>query len=104
MTKPKSQSSLNNIPNSIGPLRSILKSDEELEYGLRGVVRILGGRGKSRKNGYFFEGFKTVFASEIGEQIEHEETFLDHDSLKIIIKLPDPADPEMKEIVRHQIT
>jgi hypothetical protein len=60
--------------------------------------------GKNRKNGYFFEGFKTVFASEIGEQIDHEETFLDHDSLKIIIKLPDPADPSMKEAIRHEIT
>jgi len=104
MTRSKDQEPLTRIPNITEPLRGILKSTEELEYGLRGVVRILGGRGKSRKNGYFFEGFKTVFASEIGETIEHEETYLDHDSLKIIIKLPDPPDPEMKEAIRHQIT
>jgi hypothetical protein len=102
MPKSDNDESMTRIPNIVKPLSSIFKSEEELEYGLRGVVRILAGRGK--KNGFFFEGFKTVFASEIGEHVEHEETFLDHVNLKIIIKLPDPPDPEMKESIRHHIT
>jgi hypothetical protein len=104
MSRSKRDSSLSKIPDLIQPLRGILKSDEELEYGLRGVVRILGRRGKNGKNGYFFEGFKTVFASEIGEEIQYEETFLDYENLKIVIKLPDPLDSSMKESIRHQIT
>ena len=40
----------------------------------------------------------------MGGLIRHEETFLDYENLKIIIKLPDPADPSMKEVIRHQIT
>jgi hypothetical protein len=39
MSKQKNNPSINFIPNIIRPPRSILKSDEELEYGLRGVVR-----------------------------------------------------------------
>lgn len=89
-------------PNLTMPLRGVIRSDDELEYGLRGVVRILSGRGKDGKNGYFFEGFKAVFGSEIGEDIRHEETFLDYENLKIVIKLPDPEDPEQKEVIRHQ--
>jgi hypothetical protein len=89
-------------PNLNEPLKGVLNSTEELEYGLRGVVRILSGRGKAGKNGYFFEGFKAVFASEIGEDIRHEETFLDYENLKIVIKLPDPEDPKQKELIRHQ--
>jgi hypothetical protein len=90
------------IPNLGEALRGVISSTEELEYGLRGVVRILSGRGKAGKNGYFFEGFKAVFASEIGEDVLHEETFLDYENLKIIIKLPDPTDPKQKELIRHQ--
>ena len=91
------------IPNALQPLQGVLKSDEEL-YGIRGVVRILSGHGRGGKNAYFFEGFKVVFGSEIGEEILHEETFLDHENLKIIIKLPNPADSALKESIRRQAT
>ena len=103
MAKNKRTTLHTEIPNLGEALRGVITSTEELEYGLRGVVRILSGRGgKSGKNGYFFEGFKAVFASEIGEEIQHEETFLDYENLKIIIKLPDPKDPTEKELIRHQ--
>ncbi|HEX7673547.1 MAG TPA: hypothetical protein VF412_05220 [Bdellovibrio sp.] len=92
------------IPDLGEALRGVLHSEDELQYGLRGVVRILSNRGKSGKNGYFFEGFKVSFASELGEVIEHEETFLDYENLKIIIKLPDPKDSKNKEVIRHQYT
>ena len=104
MSKSKNKNTMEQIPNIAAPLQAVLRSDEELKYGLRGVVRILGGRGTNGRNGYFFEGFKTVFASEIGERIDHEEVFLDYENLKIIIKLPDPSDPTMREAIRHQIT
>jgi hypothetical protein len=90
------------IPRLEEPLKGVIKSTDELEYGLRGVVRILSGRGKAGKNGYFFEGFRAVFASEIGEDIQFEETFLDYENLRIVIKLPDPKDPKQKEAIRHQ--
>ena len=102
MSKGKKSSRHSEIPNLSEPLRGAIHSADELEYGLRGVVRILSGRGKAGKNGYFFEAFKAVFASEIGEDIQFEETFLDYENLKIIIKLPDPKDPKQKEIIRHQ--
>lgn len=90
------------IPDLSETLRGVLHSEDELQYGLRGVVRILSSRGRSGKNGYFFEGFKVLFSSELGEEIEHEETFLDYENLKIIIKLPDPKDNKSREIIRHQ--
>lgn len=102
MPKPKKSKNHAEIPDIGEPLKGALRSADELEYGLRGVVRILSGRGKAGKNGYFFEGFKAVFASEIGEDIQHEETFLDYENLKIVIKLPDPSDQQKKELIRHQ--
>jgi hypothetical protein len=102
MAKTKKNPMHAEIPKIGEPLRGVIRSTDELEYGLRGVVRILSGRGKAGKNGYFFEGFKAVFGSEIGEDIQFEETFLDYENLKIIIKLPDPKDPETKELIRHQ--
>lgn len=90
------------IPQLREPLKGALKSTDELQYGLRGVVRILSGRGRAGRNGYFFEGFKVAFASEIGEEIQFEETFLDYENLKIIIKLPDPDDPKKRELIRHE--
>ena len=101
MRKGKKNQLHSEVPNLGEPLKGVINSTDELEYGLRGVVRILSGRGKAGKNGYFFEGFKAVFGSEIGEDIEHEETCLDHGNLKIIIKLPDPQDPKQKEMIRH---
>ncbi|NUN07193.1 MAG: hypothetical protein HUU57_15715 [Bdellovibrio sp.] len=92
------------IPDLGEALRGVLHSEDELQYGLRGVVRILSNRGRNGKNGYFFEGFKVVFGSEINEEVSHEETFLDYENLKIIVKLPDPKDSKSKEIIRHQYT
>ena len=104
MSKDKKSQFIPEIPDLGEALRGVLRSEDELQYGLRGVVRILGNRGKNGKNGYFFEGFKVLFASELNEDIQHEETFLDYENLKIIIKLPDPKDPQNKEIIRHQYT
>lgn len=102
MAKGKKNSLHAEVPKLGEPLKEVIKSTDELEYGLRGVVRILSGRGKAGKNGYFFEGFRAVFASELGEDIKFEETFLDHENLKIVIKLPDPIDPSKKELIRHE--
>lgn len=93
-------SQLPEIPDLSEPLRGVLHSEDEV-YGLRGVVRILSNRGRSGKNGYFFEGIKVVFASEINEKVTHEKTFLDYENLEIVVKLPDPVDPIKKELIRH---
>lgn len=92
------------IPDLGEALRGVLHSEDELQYGLRGVVRILSSRGRTAKNGYFFEGFKVLFSSELREIVEHEETFLDYENLKIAIKLPDPKDTKNREVIRHQYT
>ncbi len=92
------------IPDFGKAFKGVLRSEEELQYGLRGVVRILSNRGKNGKNGYFFEGFKVQFASELKEIILNEEVFLDYENLKIIIKLPDPKESKNKEVIRHEYT
>lgn len=89
-------------PNLSEPVQNVLHSSDDLEFGLRGVVRILSGRGKAGRNGYFFEGFKALFASELGEEILFEETFLDYENLKIVIKLPDPLDSTQKDMIRRE--
>ena len=70
------------IPDFGKAFKGVLRSEEELQYGLRGVVRILSNCGKNGKNGYFFEGFKVQFASELKEIILNEEVFLDYENLK----------------------
>lgn len=102
MKEKKNQFSATEIPDLSGSIRNVIHSEDELQYGLRGVVRILSHR--RGKTGYFFEGFHVLFASELNENIEHEETYLDYENLKIIIKLPDPKDPANREIIRHQYT
>lgn len=104
MSKDKKSQFIPEIPDLGEALRGVLRSKEELQYGLRGVVRILGNRGSHGKNGYFFEGFRVLFASELNEAIQYEETFLDYENLKIVVKLPDPKDPQNKEVIRHQYT
>lgn len=102
--KKKGPSDIAEIPDLGQALRGALHSEDELRYGVRAVVRILSNRGRTGKNGYFFEGVRVVFGSEINEVIRHEETFLDHENLKIVVKLPDPKSPSDKEIIRHQYT
>ena len=100
MAKGKKSKIHTEIPDLAAPRKGIINSTDELEYGIPGVVRILSGRGKGGRNGYFIGGFQAVFASEINEEIQFEETYVDHENLKIIIKIPDPADPSQKETIR----
>lgn len=104
MRRDKTDKTIPEIPNLGEALRGVLHSEDELQYGLRGVVRILSSRRGDGKSGYFFQGFKVLFASELNERIEHEETYLDHANLKIVIKLPDPKDPQNRETIRHEYT
>lgn len=99
-TKKKIVPQIPDIAN-VEALKGVLTSTDELEYGVRGVVRILSGSGKSGKIKYFMEGFRALFASELGEKVDFAYTTLDHENLVIIIKLPDPKDPSQKESVRH---
>jgi hypothetical protein len=91
------------IPNLSKSPKCILKNTEELEYGLRAVVRILSRR-KGAASGYFFNGFIVRFADELDHtrKILHEETFLDYENLKIVILLPAPSQDGEREIIRHQ--
>ena len=57
------------IPNLSKARKSVLKSTEELEYGLRAIVRILCRR-KGATGGYFFDGFQVKFADELGGRSE----------------------------------
>lgn len=102
--KKKRMSTEDAIPDFGKILKGVVKSEDELQYGLRGVVRILSSRGRNGKNGYFFEGFQVLFASELKEKILSEEVFLDYENLKIIIKLPDPREAKNKELIRHEYT
>ncbi len=103
-SKKKTSSPAPDVPDFGKVLKGALRSEEELQYGLRGVVRILSNRGRKGRNGYFFEGFQVLFASELKEQVLSEEVFLDYENLKIIIKLPDPKDSKNKELIRHEYT
>ena len=82
------------------PNTGIIKSEEELEYGLRGIVRLLARRGN--KTGYFFERIAVIFNSELPHEVKYEQTYLDHENLKIIIELPDPENPSLREKIRSQ--
>ena len=88
-------------PDLNKPRRGVLHSQEELEYGLKGIVRILSHR-KGRR-GYFIQEFEVQFASELNEKVPYEKTFIDHENLKVIVKLPDPKDQKEKEIIRHEL-
>lgn len=83
-----------------GTRKEVLNSKDDLEYGLRGVVRLLARRGK--RTGYFFERIQVVFNAEVTHEVTHEQTYLDHENLKIIIELPDPDDESLKEEIRSQ--
>ena len=91
----------NQHPGVLKPNSGVIKSEEELEYGLRGIVRLLGRRGN--KTGYFFERIAVMFSSELPYKVEYEQTYLDHENLKIIIELPDPENSSLKEKIRSQI-
>ncbi len=91
-------------PDLSASRKSVMRSEEDLKYGVGGIVRILSGRGRNGKCDYFFEGFNVVFSSEVDENIDYEEVYLDHKNLKIIIKLPDPNDISKKESIRHAVT
>lgn len=82
------------------PNPGVIKSEEELEYGLRGIVRLLSRRGK--KTGYFFERIVVMFNSELPHEVKYEQTFLDHENLRIVIELPDPPDLSLQEKIRSQ--
>lgn len=96
---------LSKIPDLSEARKGILKNPEELEYGLRAMVRILGRR-KGAVGGYFFSGFVVKFADELNsnKEVKHEETYLDYEKLKIFILLPKPAEGENREMIRHQFT
>ena len=81
--------------------KNVLVTEDDLKYGLRAVVRILSR--KRGKRGYFIEEFEVKFASELQEEIHYEKTLIDHENLKIIIKLPDPPSNESKEVIRHSV-
>lgn len=81
--------------------KGILHSTDDLEFGLRAVVRILSrSRGKS---GYFIQEFEALFASELEEEVLYEKTFIDHENLRIIIKLPEPRNQMERERIRHEV-
>lgn len=101
MAKKKNEVSEVKIPNLYDARRNVIKGQDELEYGLRGVVRILS-RNKGRSS-YFIQEFEAKFASELNEVVPYEKTFVDHENLKVIIKLPDPPNEHEKEIIRHAI-
>lgn len=89
-----------NSPDLAKNRKGVLSSIDELEFGLRGVVRILS-RSKG-KRGYFIQEFEALFGSELNEDIKYEKTFIDHENLKILIKLPNPSNQSEKEKVRHE--
>ena len=82
------------------PRSANLSSQDELEYALRGVLRLLARQG--HKTGYFFERIDVKFASELKRDVRHEQTYLDHVNLVIVVELPDPKDPDQKEKIRSQ--
>ena len=82
------------------PSSGVIKNEAELEYGLRGIVRLLSRRGN--KTGYFFERIAVMFDLELPHEVEYEQMYLDHENLKIIIELPDPPDASLKEKIRSQ--
>lgn len=86
-------------PNLYEARKGVLKSTDDVIYGLPAVVRILSRN--QGKRGYFIQEFEVLFASELNEQVEHEKTFIDHKNLKVIIKLPDPQNEREKEAIRH---
>ena len=90
----------NKTPGLLKPTPGVIQSEEELKYGLKGVVRLLGRQGS--KSGYFFERIVVIFNSELPHKVEYEQTYLDHENLRIIIELPDPEDSSLKEKIRSQ--
>ena len=64
------------------------------------LVRILSHRKGSR--GYFIQEFEAYFASELKEEIRYEKTFIDHENLKVIIKLPNPVNEQERENIRRK--
>lgn len=100
MAKKKSPSdALLTPPNFYEARKGVLKSTDDVVYGLPAVVRILSRN--QGKRGFFIQEFEVLFASELKEDVEHEKTFIDHKNLKVIIKLPDPPNEHERESIRH---
>ena len=90
-----------NSPHLNEGRKGVITHIEELEFGLKGVVRILS-RSKG-KRGYFIQEFEALFASELDEDVKYEKTYIDHENLKIVIKLPNPANNDERERLRHEV-
>lgn len=90
-----------NPPDLYEARRGIIRSVDELEFGLPAVVRILSQN--KAMSSYFIQEFEAMFASELNEAVPYEKTFIDHKNLKVLIKLPDPPNERDKEIIRHAI-
>lgn len=101
MSKKANESILSRPPNLLEKRQDIIHSKDELEFGLMGVIKILSKR--KGKSGYFIQEFEALFASELQEEVLAERTYIDHENLKIIIKLPDPENAREKELIRHEI-
>ena len=102
MGRRQENNAMSKTPDLNKSRRGVIQNYEELEYGLRAVVRILGHRKGYR--GYFIQEFEVLFASELKEKVPYEKTFIDHKNLKVIVKLPDPPEgSDDKEMIRHGI-
>ena len=99
------------IPDLYEARFGVLKSQDDIQFGLPSLVRRLGKRKEDRKGRYFIEQVLVKFADEIesikeipieANSINHERTYIDHANLILYVLLPTIKDHKKRASIRHE--